>query len=126
MGTRMGHGVREHDREKWEHGQNGWEAQGCVTGFGDMKWGHSTGHGDMGRMEKSTGMWFQRIGTGQGDIGCVGRGTLGMCWVIMGVVTCGAGTSLQDLGRMGTWSWGHRCDWEVVGGTGGTGWCWDC
>lgn len=49
-----------------------------------MKWGHGTGHGDMGRMERGTEMWAQGYGTGQGDMGCVGRGTLGMHWVLMG------------------------------------------
>lgn len=100
----------------WGHGQNGWEPQGHVTGLGDMKWGHGTGHGDMGRMERGTEMWAQGYGTGQGYMGCVGRGTLGMHWVLMGIVTWGAGPSSQGLGRMGTWPWGHRCDW------GGPGW----
>lgn len=62
--------------EKWGHGQNRWKAQGCVTGFGDVQWEHSTGHGNMGRMEKGTGMWLQGVGTGQGDRLC-GQGDIG-------------------------------------------------
>lgn len=61
-------------------------------------------------------MWLQGIDTEQGDIGCVGRGTLGMRWVLKGIVTWGARTSPQGLGRIGAWSWGHKCDW------GGHGW----
>lgn len=64
-----------------------------------MEWGIAQDMGTWAGWRRVQGCGYREMTQDKRDIGCVGR-TLGMhC-----IVTWG-------LGRMGTWLWGHGCDW---------------